>query len=51
MGISGWSIKVTISRNELNHLVDSSLDVFGRNNEVICKMEGIRQNRIIMISL
>lgn len=28
---------VAISRNELNHLVDNSLDVFGRNNEVICK--------------
>ena len=37
----GWGYldgsSVTISRNELNHLVDSSLDVFGRNNEVICK--------------
>ena len=28
---------VVISKNEINRLVDNSLDVFGRNNEVICK--------------
>lgn len=28
---------ISISRNEVNYLVDNSLDVFRRNDEVVCK--------------